>query len=123
MTRERGTVKWFDDDKGYGFIEPDEGGEDVFVHHSDIEGDDDFATLGEGERVSFEALEGDKGLKAVEVRELAGESVSGGRASRSLGEVADEEADELEPDDMSPEERGAREAGEEIVPLDERFGR
>lgn len=123
MTRQRGTVKWFDEDKGYGFVEPDDGGEDVFVHYSDIEGDDDFGTLDEGERVGFEVVEGDEGPKAIEVRELAGESVSGGRASRSLGEVADEEAEELEPDEMSPEERGAREAGEEIVPLDERFRR
>ena len=61
-----GTVKWFDDRKGYGFIEQDESDEDAFVHHSDIEMDG-FATLDEGERVYFEVTETDKGPKALNV--------------------------------------------------------
>ena len=64
-----GTVKWFDNKKGFGFIEPDEANEDVFVHYSavDMEG---FKTLEEGERVSFEVTQGQKGLRAVNVRRV-----------------------------------------------------
>lgn len=62
-----GTVKWFDDEKGYGFIEPDEGTEDVFVHHSDIAGGG-FKTLQEGQTVEFKEEEGDRGPKAVDVK-------------------------------------------------------
>jgi CspA family cold shock protein len=53
----RGTVKWFNGEKGYGFIAPDEGGEDVFVHYSSIEGSG-FRSLEEGERVSYEPTRG-----------------------------------------------------------------
>lgn len=63
----RGTVKWFDDEKGYGFIEPEEGSEDVFVHHSDITGGG-FKTLEEGQTVEFTKEQGDRGPKAVEVK-------------------------------------------------------
>jgi CspA family cold shock protein len=62
-----GKVKWFSDDKGYGFIEPEEGGDDVFVHHSDIQGTG-FKTLQEGDSVEFETEEGDQGPKATNVR-------------------------------------------------------
>lgn len=64
-----GTVKWFDNKKGFGFIEPDEANEDVFVHYSavDMEG---FKTLEEGERVSFEVTQGQKGLRAANVRRV-----------------------------------------------------
>jgi CspA family cold shock protein len=61
-----GTVKWFNDAKGYGFISQ-EGGEDVFVHHTAIEMDG-FRTLKEGERVEFEITQGPKGLQAANVR-------------------------------------------------------
>ena len=61
-----GTVKWFNDDKGFGFITPDEGGKDLFVHHSGINSDG-FRTLNEGDRVSFEVVEGPKGLQARNV--------------------------------------------------------
>jgi len=61
-----GTVKWFNDAKGYGFIQPDEGGKDVFVHHSNILGDG-FKTLPEGAKVSFEPREGQKGPEATNV--------------------------------------------------------
>lgn len=61
-----GTVKWFNDSKGYGFITPDEGGQDLFVHHSGIEGSG-FKTLAEGAKVEFEVTQGDKGPQATNV--------------------------------------------------------
>jgi CspA family cold shock protein len=61
-----GTVKWFSDDKGFGFITPDEGGKDLFVHHTGIAGNG-FRTLAEGAKVEYQAEQGDKGPKAVNV--------------------------------------------------------
>jgi len=61
-----GTVKWFNDSKGYGFITPDEGTKDLFVHHSNIAGEG-FKSLAEGAKVSFDAEAGGKGPKAVNV--------------------------------------------------------
>ena len=61
-----GTVKWFNDAKGYGFITPDEGGKDVFVHHSNIAGSG-FKSLSEGAKVQFEVREGQKGPEARNV--------------------------------------------------------
>jgi CspA family cold shock protein len=66
--RETGTVKWFSDQKGYGFIARD-GGEDVFVHHSAIE-ESGFRSLAEGERVEFTIEQGQKGPAAANVRKL-----------------------------------------------------
>ena len=59
-----GTVKWFDATKGFGFITPEEGDKDVFVHKSGVEGD---ADLKEGDRVSFETEDSDRGPRAVKV--------------------------------------------------------
>jgi cold shock protein len=61
-----GTVKWFSDDKGFGFITPDEPGKDLFVHHSAIVAEG-YRSLPEGARVSYETEAGDKGPKAVNV--------------------------------------------------------
>jgi cold shock protein len=61
-----GTVKWFNDQKGYGFIAPEDGGKDVFVHHSAIAGSG-FKTLAEGAKVEFERAEGAKGPEAKNV--------------------------------------------------------
>ena len=61
-----GTVKWFNDQKGYGFITPDDGGEDLFVHHSEIKGAG-RTTLREGQKVEFEVGQGRKGPCATNV--------------------------------------------------------
>jgi CspA family cold shock protein len=64
-----GTVKWFNDEKGYGFITPDEGSKDLFVHFSNIVGEG-FKTLSEGVRVEYEQREGQKGPEATSVAPL-----------------------------------------------------
>jgi cold shock protein len=64
-----GTVKWFSNEKGYGFIERGNGEADVFVHFSAIEGEG-YKSLTEGQRVSFEVVQGDKGLQAANVQAL-----------------------------------------------------
>ncbi len=63
---EKGTVKWFNEGKGFGFIEREDG-KDVFVHFSAIQGEEGFKTLTEGDSVEFEVSEDEKGLKAVNV--------------------------------------------------------
>jgi len=64
-----GKVKWFNDQKGYGFITPDEGGKDLFVHHTEIQGEG-FRTLQEGMAVEYEKMEAEKGPKATKVRPI-----------------------------------------------------
>ncbi len=61
-----GTVKWFNEKKGFGFIRPDDGGKELFVHHSEIK-TEGFATLAEGQKVTFEVGKGKKGPCAVNV--------------------------------------------------------
>jgi CspA family cold shock protein len=65
----QGTVKWFNEDKGYGFITPDEGGSDLFVHFSGIAGEG-FKSLDEGQKVSYEATQGQKGMQAENVSKV-----------------------------------------------------
>jgi cold shock protein len=62
-----GTVKWFNSEKGYGFITPEEGGKDLFVHFSAIQADG-YKTLNEGQKVEYEATQGQKGPQASNVR-------------------------------------------------------
>ena len=62
----QGTVKWFNNEKGFGFIAPENGGKDVFVHHTAIQGDG-FKSLKEGDVVSFDTVQGPKGDQAANV--------------------------------------------------------
>ena len=64
-----GTVKWFNADKGFGFITPEDGSKDLFVHHSAIDGDG-YRSLDEGEKVTYESEASDKGPKAANVRRV-----------------------------------------------------
>jgi len=64
-----GTVKWFSDDKGFGFITPDDGDKDLFVHHTGIDGQG-YRSLSEGAKVSYESEAGDKGPKAINVHPI-----------------------------------------------------
>jgi CspA family cold shock protein len=87
MARETGTVKWFNSEKGFGFITRENGEKDVFVHQSAIQGGG-FRTLNEGERVEFDVVQGQKGPAAENVARLdapAGGSTGGGGAGGGYG--------------------------------------
>ena len=66
MSKQQGTVKWFNDSKGYGFITPENGGKDLFVHHTNIQGEG-FKSLSEGDKVDFDVGQGEKCEQAVDV--------------------------------------------------------
>ncbi|PCI36378.1 MAG: cold-shock protein [Elusimicrobia bacterium] len=69
MNSMKGTVKWFNDQKGFGFITPEDGSKDLFVHHSSIQADG-FKTLAENQQVEFEVEQSDKGPRAANVKPL-----------------------------------------------------
>jgi CspA family cold shock protein len=78
----QGTVKWFNDAKGFGFIEPDGGGADIFAHFSAVEMDG-FKTLKQGSRVSFDVIEGPKGQLATNIQ-VTGDAVRALAAEREM---------------------------------------
>ncbi len=69
-TTQTGTVKWFNDGKGFGFITPENGGKDLFAHFSEIRNNGGFRSLQENQRVEFEVKDGPKGLQAANIRTL-----------------------------------------------------
>jgi len=90
------TVKWFDAKKGFGFIHHPDDGDDVFVHYSDIQSDDDFKTLQADQKVQFEMNEGPKGLNASNV-------VADGDAEALSSSESDAEPDfEVDPSEIDP---------------------
>ena len=70
-TNQTGTVKWFNEAKGYGFIAPDNGSKDLFAHFREIQGSDGYRTLAENARVQFDVTQGAKGLQASNIRPIA----------------------------------------------------
>ncbi len=85
--RMTGTVKWFNNDKGFGFIAPEDGSKDIFVHHTAIQGSG-YKSLDEGEKVEFDVAQGQKGPQAENVTRLGGGNPSsggGGGGSRGGG--------------------------------------
>jgi len=96
MTTQHSTVKWFDAKKGYGFINHPDGGNDIFIHYSQIESDDDFKTLRTGQSVQFEMNDGPKGLHAVSVKALDD--------GRSSADSADSTDAATQPSTSSPHE-------------------
>ncbi|MGZ8378854.1 MAG: cold-shock protein [Gemmatirosa sp.] len=79
-----GTVKWFNNDKGFGFIAPEDGSKDVFVHHTAIQGSG-YKSLDEGEKVEFDVAQGQKGPQAENVTRLGGGTPGGGGGGGSRG--------------------------------------
>ena len=82
--RTQGTVKWFNDQKGFGFISRENGEKDCFVHHSAIQGNG-YKSLAEGERVEFDVVQGQKGPAAENVTRLGGGTPGGGRGGSGGG--------------------------------------
>ena len=70
-TNQTGTVKWFNETKGYGFIAPDDGSKDLFAHFREIQGSDGYRTLAENARVQFDVAQGAKGPQASNIRTIS----------------------------------------------------
>ena len=84
MATQQSTVKWFDAKKGYGLINHPDGGDDVFVHYTQIESDKDFKTLRTGQEVEFEMSDGPKGLHALKVNAIGEGEESSSPSENSL---------------------------------------
>ncbi len=98
---EKGKVKWFSNVKGFGFIEKEGGGQDVFVHYSAIQGEV-YKTLEEGEAVTFDIVQGDKGPQAANV-------VRSGKAEKKTAPAAEAPAEEKKkPEKAPPAKEGSK---------------
>lgn len=95
---QQSTVKWFDAKKGYGFINHPRDGEDVFVHYSNIESDDDFKTLRTGQHVTFEMNDGPKGLHALNVTATSQSDETADDDTSEAGSAAPE----IDPSELDP---------------------
>jgi CspA family cold shock protein len=96
------TVKWFDAKKGYGFIHHPENGDDVFVHYSNIDSDDDFKTLQADQEVRFELNDGPKGLNASNVQPVGSAPSSTDETDSTPTDDAAESAPEIDPSEVDP---------------------
>ncbi|WP_448608908.1 cold shock domain-containing protein [Geodermatophilus sp. URMC 60] len=107
----QGTVKWFNAEKGFGFIAPDDGGRDVFVHFSAISDEGGFRTLDEGQQVEFEASEGQRGPQADSVRPVGGAPRRPERGRDDRGRGRDDDRDRGRGGDRGRPSRGGRATG------------
>lgn len=110
MATRQSTVKWFDAKKGYGFIHHPDGGDDVFVHYTQIESDKDFKTLRTGQTVEFEMNDGPKGLHALSVNAIGEDEESGSSnndVSSPSPSTADASHEAVEPSTVSSEAHGS----------------
>lgn len=119
------TVKWFDAKKGYGFINHPEGGDDIFVHYSQIETDDDFKTLRTGQSVRFEMDDGPKGLHALSVLPVEAEETEETGEAEEIDEPEEtdvpssESSDNDEASPFHPDEPQARDESESLSPTEQ----
>lgn len=102
-----GTVKWFNNAKGYGFILPDEGGEDLFVHYTSILMDG-YKTLKAGQTVSFDVVKGGKGLHATNIRTPETQHSAVSSADVDVDAEAEEEATEQAEESATPSASGSK---------------
>ena len=109
------TVKWFDAKKGYGFINHPEGGDDIFVHYSQIETDDDFKTLRTGQSVRFEMDDGPKGLHARSVLPVEADETD---EPEQTDEPSSESSDNDEASPFHPDEPQDRDESESLSPTE-----
>ena len=109
-----GQVKWFNNAKGFGFILPDEGGDDLFAHYSAI-GMEGYKTLKAGQLVSFDTIEGPKGLHAANIHAANGPAVEGEQATPEQDSNSDPVA-EVDADSTAVEETLVEEAVQEELP-------